>query len=203
MKLFIDGENFRHQIAHILASNGKIADAHQYFRFNWAGFLAEVSGSSANDSTYYTTRIKQPSGPIPVKLQRRIAAISAANRSHVADLTNQGVRVVKAGFLKVRESSLCVHCGKKTLVLQEKGVDVRVATDLLLAGMNGARDLLLVSSDSDLVPALNAVGQKGAQVTYLCYAGWLNRAVTASVHKTLTFDDNLVLKHYMGMQHGK
>ena len=198
MKILIDGENFRHQIAYVLEQQGKVADKHAYFPFDWAGFLAEVTASDTNDTTYYTTRIKQPQQPVPLKLQKRIADISASNRQQVADLTNQGVIVVKAGFLKVRESSSCVHCGKKTMILQEKGVDVRVATDLLLASVAGEQDVLVVSSDSDLVPALSAAGARGTRVIYLCYSGWLNRAVAASVHKTLTFDDALVLKYYRG-----
>jgi uncharacterized LabA/DUF88 family protein len=198
MKILIDGENFRHQIAYVLEANGNIADKHSYFPFDWSGFLAEATGSTDNETTYYTTKIKQPHNPVSAEFERRIAEISAANRRQIADLTNQGIHTVKAGNLKLHKSYRCENCGHETLMLQEKGVDVRVAIDLLLASATGAQEIVLVSSDSDLIPALDAVKGKESNVVYLCYVGWLNRAVSASVYKTLTFDDNLVVKYYKG-----
>ncbi|MEO7364040.1 MAG: NYN domain-containing protein [Candidatus Saccharimonadales bacterium] len=198
MNILVDGENFRHQIAHVLVERGKLNDSHSYFSFDWRGFLAEVTGETDNTISYYTTHIKLPQVALPDKLARRISEISLAKRKHVADLTNQSIVVIKAGLLKVRETAPCVHCTKRTLVLQEKGVDVRVAIDLLQSGQNGATDLLLASSDSDLIPALTALRDNDIKVVYLCYAAWLNRAVAANVHKTLTFDDTAVLKYYRG-----
>jgi uncharacterized LabA/DUF88 family protein len=198
MQIFIDGENFRHQIAHVLHFHNHLSDKNHYFPFDWTGFLHEALHVDQADSTYYTTKIKQPINPVPPKMQGKIDDISEANRRQLADLTNQGVSVVKAGYLRVHESNACVHCGKRTLVLQEKGVDVRLAIDLVLAGQDGVQDLVLVSSDSDMSPALSALRQTGAPVTYLCYAGWLNRAVAAGANKTITFDDDLVLKYYRG-----
>jgi uncharacterized LabA/DUF88 family protein len=196
MKVLVDGENLRHQLAHVLYQHRKIADKQSYFKFDMAAFLIEALHTSI-EATYYTTRIKQPQQKVPIKLKKRIADISEANRRWVADLTNQDIKVVKAGHLKVRESNACIHCGKKTLVLQEKGVDVRVATDLVLA-VQDQQAVVLVSSDSDLVPSIEASKKTGLKVTYFCYAGWLNRAVATGAYKTITFDDNLVLKHFRG-----
>lgn len=199
MKILIDGENLRHQIAHVLHTNQKISDWNDYFKFDLPGFLTEALRADTVDVTYYTTRIKQPEQKIPQQLQDKITDITTANRRWVADLTNQGVTVVKAGYLRVRESSACVHCGKRTLHLQEKGVDVRVATDLLTLGLAGDdQSLVIASSDSDLLPAITAVRATGTDVTYICYAGWVNRSVSSQASKTITFDDELVLKYFKG-----
>lgn len=197
MKILIDGENLRHQLAHVLYENKKITDKNAYFQFSLVDFFQEALHVSSVDASYYTTRIKQPKQKIPVNLQKRIDSISESNRRWVADLTNQQISVVKAGYLRVRESNACIHCGKKTLVLQEKGVDVRVATDLIIASHDRAqKSLVLASSDSDLVPAVEAASRVGLKTTYLCYAGWLNRSVSAQAYKTITFDDALVLRHF-------
>jgi uncharacterized LabA/DUF88 family protein len=199
MNILIDGENMRHQLAHILYRHKKIADKNAYFGFDFVNFLKEALHISSIEATYYTTRIKQPKQKVPIKLQKRIIAISESNRRWVADLTNQQIAVVKAGYLRVRESSACIHCGKKTLVLQEKGVDVRVATDLVIASHAVAqKSIVLGSSDSDLVPAIEAAKRAGLKTTYLCYAGWLNRSVASQSEKTVTFDDALVLKYFKG-----
>jgi uncharacterized LabA/DUF88 family protein len=197
MKLLVDGENFRHQIAAILLAHKKIDDKSADFMFDFNGFCqALLNDAQGFNITYYTTKIKQPNYKIPLKLTKRITAISTANRKWIARLTNQHVRVVKAGYLRVRESNACVHCGKKTLVLQEKGVDVRLATDLVRAAQQKVGHIALGSSDSDLVPAMQAATMLGAEITYVCYAGTLNRSVAACAKKVLTFDDDIVLKHF-------
>lgn len=195
MQVLIDGENLRHQLAHVLHASGKLKNKHGYFSFDMLGFLKEVLRDESIEPVYYTTRIRQPGERVPVRLQKQIDSISESNRRWVADLTNNKITVIKAGYLRVRESSACVHCGKKTLVLQEKGVDVRVATDLVLSHKYG-KQIVLVSSDSDLIPALEATKKSGVYTYYLCYAGWLNRSIAAVAHKTVTFDDKLVLKYF-------
>lgn len=199
MKVLIDGENLRHQLSHVLYQHKKIKEKNAYFKFDLTEFLREALNVDLIDIVYYTTRIKKPKQKIPVSLQKRISMISEANRRWIADLTNQQVTVVKAGYLSVRESSACVHCGKKTLVLQEKGVDVRVATDLVIASHSkDKKNIVLGSSDSDLVPSIEASKRAGLKTTYLCYAGWLNYSVATQSHKTITYNDELVLKYFKG-----
>lgn len=195
MKVLVDGENLRHQIAAVLQQHKKISDKNAYFGYDLKAFLEEVTQEKKVNINYYTTRIRQPRFKIPGKLQKNITAINTSNRAWSADLKNQGVNIIKAGYLRVRESSACIHCGKKTLVLQEKGVDVRVATDLVLSG-NQFKQIALVSSDSDLTPAIEATKKAGVYVYYICYSAKLNRSIAAIAHKTITFDDNQVLKHF-------
>ena len=198
MKVFIDGENFRHQIAHILVERGVLPKEarNDFFRFDIHGLLSEVLDTESQlDITYYTTHIKQPDFKIPVMLSTKLQAISEAHRRWIAYLTSHGIRVIKAGHLKVRESSACVHCGKKTLVLQEKGVDVRVATDMLLAVQDG-EPVALISSDSDIGPALEAVRRKSGEVWYVCPANRVNQALAAQSSQVVTFDPKKVLKYY-------
>lgn len=198
MRVLIDGENLRHQIAHVLKQHRKIADKNAYFKFDLTGFMKEVVQNQDDlEITYYTTRVRRPAGKIPQKLEKQIVAIGEANRRWIADLATQGIEVIKAGYLRVRESNGCVHCGKKTLVMQEKGVDVRVATDLILS-KDSEKQVALVSSDSDLTPALTATKKAGVYIYYICYSAWLNRSVAAQAHKTLTYDDAVVLKYFGG-----
>lgn len=198
MKVYIDGENFRHQITHILVERGVLPkdERNNFYRFDTVGLLREIMQTDEPlDVRYYTTRIRQPEFKIPLRLSTKLDDISEANRRWVAQLHNQGIQVVKAGYLRVRESSACVHCGKKTLVLQEKGVDVRVATDVLLAAQTGDA-VALVSSDSDIAPALDAARKIGGEVTYVCAANRVNTALAGLASHVVTFDPKKVLKYY-------
>ncbi len=199
MLLIVDGENFRHQIARSLVDRGRIQDMKVYFDFDFAGFcrdILDVDNSQSLQIIYVTTKIEHPDFQIPQQLEEKINIISASNRRWLDQLTSQGVGVVKAGFLRIKESNACVHCGKRTQYLLEKGVDVRVATEVVLASQKQVRNIVLASSDGDMIPALEAARNLGADITYLCYDEELNRSVANSVDKVVTFNDTDVLKYF-------
>ncbi len=188
MKVFIDGENLRHRLAEVLRTEKRIATSDNHFKFNLEQLLQTTLGANELEVLYYTTKIRLPKFKIPQKLSTRITDIQDANRRWLAQLTNQHLHVVKAGHLKVRESSSCIHCNKKTLVLQEKGVDVRLATDMVIAALHDkAPQVAVLSSDADIIPALQVVKAAGTKISYVCFAEDLNRAVATEATETLTF----------------
>lgn len=66
-----------------------------------------------------------------------------------------------------RPIEYCPHtpCGAKIEATIEKGVDTYIATDMIRLAWEGAYDIaVLASSDSDLVPAVEFLSQKGAKV---------------------------------------
>ncbi len=195
MRVIIDGENLRHQLAHVLYMHKKIQSANDYFSFALRKFIEDALGEKKLEIVYVAARVSMPKNRVPVQLKQKISAVNEANRQWTADLKRQNIIVEKAGFLRVKESGKCFSCGKKTLGLQEKGVDVRVGVDLL--GAKASSRVVLISSDSDLIPAIVAAK---AKVDYFCYAGWLNRAIAANCAKTLTYDDKHVLKHFISKE---
>ncbi len=60
---------------------------------------------------------------------------------------------------------------KSDSVYHEKGVDVRMAVDLVVGACEDKYDIaILVSSDTDLVPAINLARRKGKQVVYVGFS---------------------------------
>ncbi len=203
MNVYIDGENFRHRLVGALLHENLIPGAHEPFRFDIPALLSLALGEKPESINYYTSRVKQPSFPIPEKLAKQIESIHEVNRRWVADLTNEGINVIKAGFLKVRDSTRCIHCGEKTLILQEKGVDVRLATDMVLAAaQDHINHIVVLSSDADMIPAIDHVRQSGTTVTYLCFDEELNKAVASAVNNTLTYSREDIIAIYKGENHG-
>jgi uncharacterized LabA/DUF88 family protein len=63
------------------------------------------------------------------------------------------------------------HMMKQNDVFIEKGVDVHIAVDLLRGSYENHFDTaVLVSSDTDLIPAIHGVRNKGKKVEYIGFA---------------------------------
>lgn len=193
MKFIIDGENFRHQITEVLYRHKMIHEGFQ-LHFDFAGFCRDIVGPDV-EIYYYTTEIIQPHFAVPKKLAERLHQITIADRRWLGQLNEQGVHVIKAGKLRVKHSIPCPHCGQVTQQLHEKGVDVRVAAELVLHAMDDNKALALGSSDTDLIPAIEAAKKLGATITYVCYEPQVTEVIAEIVDEVRTFDDRDVLRY--------
>lgn len=201
MQVFIDGENLRHRLVDVLYSQHRLRDRDDLFSFDVRQFVAAVVGQTPTVTSYYTTRIHQPKFEIPELLARKIDQIQQSHRRWIAMLTNQDIRVVKAGNLKIHENAPCYHCGRRTMVLQEKGVDVRLAAEVVMAAVHdGETDIAVFSSDADMIPALEIARHAGARITYVCHDTEVNVALTKATDRTLTYNGRQVLDAFGGRQ---
>src|SRR5260370_16502721 len=67
----------------------------------------------------------------------------------------------------------------------EKGVDVNIAVDMLVVAYENLADrLYLVSSDTDLIPAVKKAQEKGKTVIYVGFSHKLSAAMVASCKET-------------------
>jgi uncharacterized protein (TIGR00288 family) len=72
-------------------------------------------------------------------------------------------------------------------VFHEKGVDVNIAVDMLVATYENLADTIyLVSSDTDLIPAIQKTQQKGKKVVYVGFSHKLSYALVATCKETRT-----------------
>lgn len=75
------------------------------------------------------------------------------------NLENQGIRV-KQGYLM--ENGGTFH---------EKGVDVKIAVDLLVGAYDNLYDVaILISSDTDLIPAIKKIRHLGKELEYIGFS---------------------------------
>ena len=79
-------------------------------------------------------------------------------------------------------------------VFHEKVVDVNIAVDLLVASYENLCDrLYLVSSDTDLIPAIHKAQEKGKTVIYVAFSHQVSKALVAACKETQTLTkDTLV-----------
>jgi uncharacterized LabA/DUF88 family protein len=79
-------------------------------------------------------------------------------------------------------------------IFHEKGVDVNIAVDMLVATYENLCDTIyLVSSDTDLIPAIKKAQQKGKKVIYVGFSHKLSNALVASCKETRTLTRDMLL----------
>lgn len=143
--ILIDGSNFYFKL--------KDLGLHSLLDFNFfafADFLTkEIKSAKIVQATYYIGAIRagrsQKSKKLHANQRRLLARLRSYNFTYYL------------GYLL-----------KSDGVFKEKGVDVKIATDLLLGACQDKYDqAFLVSSDSDLVPAVKGAQDLGKIVTYV------------------------------------
>ena len=78
------------------------------------------------------------------------------------------------------EVAVCPSCGRRLRGTQEKGVDTAIVTDMIRLAWEDAYDIaVLASSDSDFIPAVQFLGQRGLRVLQAGFP-WTGRALKRS-----------------------
>ncbi len=196
--VFVDGENFRQRVVELVYKQGAIADKNTHFSLDVRGLIEDVLGISGVEINYYASEIKTPKGCTPsARIQRQVDGIKENSRRWVAMLKRQGINYIKAGNLKVKEGKECNHCHKTQEILQEKGVDVRIALDMLeLSYKTKNVSVVSVSSDTDLCPSYHKIRKRKCKTTYVCFSDSVNRAVAAATDETITITPQKVMSYF-------
>lgn len=144
----VDGSNFYHRLKEIPELKGKLLS------FDYRLFATWLVGERhLSQSKYYIGVIRAHPGDAKGQQMRR-------------DQQRLFSRLRKAGWNTEFGYILDVD-GKR----HEKGVDVHIATDILIGAYEDIYDtLILVSSDTDLIPALAKTREKGKKVEYVGFS---------------------------------
>lgn len=174
VSIFIDAGNFYH-----LALK-KIGAQELYFDFEqFALFLANSRSISDFGKRFYVGTVREKEGDKRSKQ-------AMARQTSVFTFLKKNNWEIKTSKLKLREEELIIDSRvsdyKKILKigikkvrferLREKGIDVKLATDLIVGAVDNQYDTaIVVSSDSDLVPAIDWVRyRKKKKVEYIGFS---------------------------------
>lgn len=145
ISILVDGSNMYHYLRE-LGLTGLAEFDYKAF----AEFLAR--GRSIECATYYVGKVRSQGDAKGEELR-------SWQQQLVARLERMSWRVEYG------------HMLKNNGVFQEKGVDVHIAVDLLKGAYENRFDTaVLVSSDTDLIPAIEAVRHKKKRVEYVGFA---------------------------------
>ena len=185
--LFIDGENFRHKVEEVLKTGHKDISSVDFAEIDLLGLLDKVLKKyRIFEKRYYGAKIRQHSDT-PKKSQELIVL----QRRLKTNLEKQGFTYIIAG--NVRAQSVHVD-GATKLIFREKGVDVRIAVDLVsLACDKKMNTAILCSSDSDLQPAITELRKRKVKIIYLGFQISPNKGLTFTTHETILFRNHEIL----------
>ena len=84
---------------------------------------------------------------------------------------------------------------KKVLVFKEKGVDVKIAVDMVSWSCDKKVDsIVLGSSDSDLQPAIKETRRRGVECIYLGFENEPNKGLTFTTNRTILIRNSEILE---------
>lgn len=99
-------------------------------------------------------------------------------------LEAQGFEVVLSG--RVRGQMEDGGKGRQVLVFKEKGVDVKIAVDMVsLCCDQKVKEIVMGSSDSDLQPAIKEVRDRQVRCVYLGFESQPNKGLAYTTDRTI------------------
>ncbi len=192
--IYIDGENFLHRIEDSLKKAKIIKKKEDILHFPVRDMFEKIfQDLKINEIRYYGTKIRTYDIKQKEVLEHANKMVESQRRFK-RNLTNQGIDFIVAGSLRVREST-CYNCKKTGMIFKEKGVDVRLATDLISESSKGTVQIV-VSSDSDLLPALKRSKDLKSRLVCLHHAEQPNYAMIKVSHESRVFTHNQIVKAY-------
>ncbi|MCX6713595.1 MAG: NYN domain-containing protein [Candidatus Vogelbacteria bacterium] len=146
--IYIDGSNFYHYLRD--KETGFIKGSLFDFK-KFSEFLG--TGRNCISKRYYTGIFRN------FDHSEKSESLVKGQQKFLAHLENDGF-IIKRG-------RIMVDGGKP----REKGTDVKIATDLIIGAVDDLYDTaIIVSSDTDLIPALKYVRYKGKKVEYVGFS---------------------------------
>ena len=144
--VFIDGGNFYQRIR----QDDLIPKGTRFDYVKFAEFLAR--GRNISTKSYYIGIVRNHDGT--QKSQKMVES----QQKLLSGLENDGYQI-KRGKI--------VYDNK----IREKGVDVQIAIDLVIGAVENSYDTaIVVSSDTDLIPAIKYIRSKGKMVEYVGFS---------------------------------
>ncbi len=182
--LLIDGENFIYKLEDVLRERKIDKNKIDLATVDFNGlFEAPLKDFKPTRKIFYAAKLRmyeetRKKTELLIKFQRKLRNT----------LIKQGFEFVIAGNVRAQKVN-----GK--LVFKEKGVDVKIAVDMVsLACDKKIKTAILCSSDSDLQPAIKELRKRDVEIIYLGFELNPNKGLTATTNRTILFRNSEVVE---------
>lgn len=184
--LFIDGENFKGKIRSVFYDAKK--DKPVWHQYDFKGLLDNVlKDITITRKVFYFARVKEH----PDSKEKSLELIEE-QRLLKTHLEKNGFEVILSGRVRGQMEQVG---GKRVLVFKEKGVDVKIAVDMVAIACDGdASEIILASSDSDLQPAIKETIERGVKCIYLGFESQPNKGISYTTNHTILIRNSEVME---------
>ena len=188
--LYIDGENIKNYIKAVLKQGGVEEKDFNIENFNLSLlFQNPLKGIKISEKRYYSAKLHYHK-----RTPKKSKELILKQRVQKSNLEKQGIDFIIGG--NVRPQEITIN-GKRKIVFREKGVDVKIAIDLVIDVCDKTiRTAVLCSSDSDLQPAIKEVTKRGIEIIYLGFEINPNKGLSYTTKRTILIRNSEVLDAY-------
>jgi len=190
--LFIDSRNFISKISYILNPENSREKQINFAIYDFSGLLSKVlTGIKLDKKIFYLGKLE-----LHKETEKKSNDLIEKQRLLKLHLEQRGFEVILAG--RVRGHIENCPKGHEVLTFKEKGVDVRMAVDMITAACNkNLKAAIIGSSDSDLQPAVRELRNQKIERVYLGFESQPNKGLTATTNRTILIR-NSELEEFIG-----
>lgn len=177
--VFIDGNNFYYKMKDMTSNKSEVIKLLDFKYSNFAQNL--IKGDTLIEIRYYVGAVKRQAGPDKEKSEK----LYSNQQKLIAKLQQQKVAVILGNLIQHPDRSF-----------HEKGVDVRLAVEMIRFAREDKYDVAyLLSSDTDLVPAVEEVHSFNKKVVYVGLSKGQSFGLTKASDNTILLRDEDVLPY--------
>ena len=182
----IDGENLRHYVENVIKENEKkkeltIIDVNFEKMFDQA-----LKDFKISKKIYYSAKLQ-----ICPETEKKSKIVIEKQRILKSRLEKEGYEFLIAGNVRPQ---IIKEKNNNKIVFREKGVDVRIAVDLIKFAVDKTYEtIVLCSSDSDLQPAIREAKSRGLKIIYLGFEIMPNKGLTFTTNRTILLRNSEVI----------
>ncbi len=145
--------------------------------FDYIGLVKSIAKVTPNQVVYYVGEIRQYAG------NRKSETLYASQQKLFTHLRNQNI-MIKLGYLLMSDGKF-----------HEKGVDVQIAVDIVRGAIKNEYDICyLISSDTDLLPAIQTAKEEKKKIVYVGFENFSSRALSKNCSSSFILKKNQILK---------
>ncbi|MBR2600772.1 NYN domain-containing protein [Candidatus Saccharibacteria bacterium] len=195
--IYIDGQNFLYAVSESLKDSGLISDKQEIDSLDFLYLFEEVMGLKKYSAKYYGVKTINKTEKFGKTIYKKQIKFADNLRKMKNCIRKNGIEYIASGSLKVRDRDECKKCGARDFKMQEKGVDVGLAVDIVI-DIYGKRTkhIILISSDTDLLPAIRIAMEKGIEITYVAIKNRITRAIAGYAANTVAIDSEQVAEMF-------
>lgn len=171
-----DGSNFYNKVK-------KLDPLIHLTNFDYSGFCNMLAKSAKLKSIYYVGEIKK------FENDKKSQILYSGQQSLFLNLRSQNIDI-KLGYILFSDKKY-----------HEKGVDVQIAVDIVRGAIKNEYDTCyLISSDTDLLPAVKDAIAEGKKVVYIAFEKYVSRALLKNCSSTIIIKKSDIQKFRKTLQ---